>query len=125
MNPYDKYLSINYGDYSEEKIMKILDDILDIDAEIYGEETLARVSINIALASTRLKYKKVINRLQKIFPLMIRGINLLHAPNPEIESISNIAPPMPVHFMTNEERKLLDEMNAFLQSIKNKNKRKQ
>ncbi len=126
MNPYKKYLSLDYEKLSEAEMMKTLDEVFGIDPTtkngLFNEKSHYTIVDYITQASLKLKYKTVCDRLRKIFPLSFPEIEY-HYPNPVPEPDMSITTmPMPIYPITAKGKKSVDDLNKLTRSFKKKNK---
>lgn len=73
MNPYSKYLELNYEELSEQQMMGVLNEVFDIDPStkkgLFDRQKHYAVVEKLIKASFKLNYKTVCNELSKICPL--------------------------------------------------------
>lgn len=125
MNPYDKYLSLNYERLSEKEMMEAITGLFAIDpttkAGLFDEWKHYIIVRMIIIASLKFKYKAVCDKLRNIYPLSFPEIE--KDPQSFIEGKTRKQPSgtiTPVYPQTEEDKKRLDEMNEFIKNLKRK-----
>lgn len=120
MNPYDKYLKIDYEKLSEKEMMKVLRDVFDIDPTtkmgLFDEKNHYTIIGYIIMASLKLKYTTVCDELRKTYPLSFPEWEKSYPKIPfegerKIESMEKIAPPMMIEMPLEEQKKRLEGVN--------------
>jgi hypothetical protein len=119
MNPYKKYLSLDYEKLSESEMMQTLNEVLAIaDTASGNSENFYSAITPIMMAGLKLKYKSVCDRFRKIYPLSFPEIEY-HYPNPVPEPDMSVTTlPMPIYPQTAEEKKSVDDLNKLARSFR-------
>jgi len=124
MNPYKKYLSLDYEKLSEAEMMQTLNDVFAIaDKSSGNSKDFYSVMTSIIMTSLKLKYKTVCDELRKVYPLSFPEVERTYPDFPKPpndEDMSCLAPPIPIYPETEEEKKVVDDLNKLTRSFRKK-----
>ena len=124
---YEKYKFLDYNSIPESQMLRIIDELFEIEKKYFDEDKHMMAISKITITSLKLNYKKVKDELRKIYPLsfpeieknssLLTSHDLLDLQN-EISNIDEIESIHPCQVTTKSEKKQLSKINNLVQSFK-------